>query len=271
MVARISVARPAARLPAAGRSERWSGREDLNLRLHGPEPCALPGCATPRRDALIVQGRRACTRSSSLPGVLPDKLDEFALAAETGLHLAADLLDHRQRLIRDVADGHHHATALGELLEERRGDRRAAGGDEDPVEGRLVRPAERAAAHADPDVVVAELLEQTPGPFGQARQPLDRANPSRELGQHRGLVAGARADLQDLLLAPELEELGHEPDDVGLGDRLLLADRQRMVAVGAVAKRLFDEEMAWDPSHRGEHALVGDSAMRELLLDHPRA
>src|SRR2546428_4510382 len=32
----------------------WSGREDLNLRLHGPEPCALPGCATPRRDRLIV-------------------------------------------------------------------------------------------------------------------------------------------------------------------------------------------------------------------------
>src|SRR4029453_13285079 len=43
----------------AGRSERWSGREDLNLRLHGPEPCALPGCATPRRDRLIVQGRHA--------------------------------------------------------------------------------------------------------------------------------------------------------------------------------------------------------------------
>src|SRR5205807_7035923 len=32
----------------------WSGREDLNLRLHGPEPCALPGCATPRRDPPIV-------------------------------------------------------------------------------------------------------------------------------------------------------------------------------------------------------------------------
>src|SRR5262249_4308019 len=59
MAARISVARPAVRLRAAGRAERWSGREDLNLRLHGPEPCALPGCATPRRDRLIVQGRHA--------------------------------------------------------------------------------------------------------------------------------------------------------------------------------------------------------------------
>ncbi len=24
------------------RGERWSGRLDLNQRLHGPEPCALP-------------------------------------------------------------------------------------------------------------------------------------------------------------------------------------------------------------------------------------
>ncbi len=27
---------------------KWSGREDLNLRPPGPEPGALPGCATPR-------------------------------------------------------------------------------------------------------------------------------------------------------------------------------------------------------------------------------
>ena len=27
----------------------WSGRQDLNLRPHGPKPRALPDCATPRR------------------------------------------------------------------------------------------------------------------------------------------------------------------------------------------------------------------------------
>ncbi len=30
-------------------SKKWSGREDLNLRPHRPERCALPDCATPRR------------------------------------------------------------------------------------------------------------------------------------------------------------------------------------------------------------------------------
>ena len=28
----------------------WSGRGDLNSRLLGPEPSALPGCATPRAE-----------------------------------------------------------------------------------------------------------------------------------------------------------------------------------------------------------------------------
>src|SRR5262245_12238278 len=52
----------------------WSGREDLNLRLHGPEPCALPGCATPRCR------RDHCTECrSGLPGVLSDQLHELAV------------------------------------------------------------------------------------------------------------------------------------------------------------------------------------------------
>ena len=39
-----------ARIPAifVANRENESGREDLNLRLLGPEPSALPGCATPR-------------------------------------------------------------------------------------------------------------------------------------------------------------------------------------------------------------------------------
>jgi hypothetical protein len=35
----------------------WSGREDLNLRPHRPERCALPNCATPRPNCPL---HRAC-------------------------------------------------------------------------------------------------------------------------------------------------------------------------------------------------------------------
>src|SRR5450755_2296456 len=42
---------------AGPRGEEWSGREDSNLRPHGPEPCALPGCATPRGTPTIPSPR----------------------------------------------------------------------------------------------------------------------------------------------------------------------------------------------------------------------
>src|ERR1700738_2108194 len=35
--------------------EFWSGARDLNPGPHGPEPCALPNCASPRR-GLILSG-----------------------------------------------------------------------------------------------------------------------------------------------------------------------------------------------------------------------
>jgi hypothetical protein len=41
-------------------SKRWSGAGDLNPGPHGPEPCALPNCASPRR--------RASNANSSGPG-----------------------------------------------------------------------------------------------------------------------------------------------------------------------------------------------------------
>ncbi len=36
----------------------WSGRQDSNLRPHGPKPRALPDCATPRHGANLYSGRQ---------------------------------------------------------------------------------------------------------------------------------------------------------------------------------------------------------------------
>ena len=95
----------------------------------------------------------------------------------------------------------------------------------------LIGPPQRAVADANPDVVVAHPLQRRPRPLGQTRQTLDGTHAARQLGQHRGLVAGAGTDLQHLLAARELQQRGHEPDDERLRDRLLLADRQRVIAV----------------------------------------
>src|SRR2546422_11735056 len=60
-------------------------------------------------------------------------------------------------------------------------------------------------------------------------------------------------------------------DDVGLGDGLLLADRERVVTVRAPAQGFLDEEVAGHLPHGAEHARVGDPAAHELLLHHLRA
>ena len=39
-------------------NRKWSGRPDLNRGPHAPQACALPGCATPRRNR--PQGIRGC-------------------------------------------------------------------------------------------------------------------------------------------------------------------------------------------------------------------
>jgi hypothetical protein len=40
----------------------WSGARDLNPGPHGPEPCALPNCASPRRLSQHARQRRAPRR-----------------------------------------------------------------------------------------------------------------------------------------------------------------------------------------------------------------
>ena len=40
--------------PLIGWVENWSGRQDLNLRPLGPQPSALPDCATPREAGIIA-------------------------------------------------------------------------------------------------------------------------------------------------------------------------------------------------------------------------
>src|SRR2546429_558976 len=87
------------------------------------------------------------------------------LGRRTVRNQAGDFLEPGQGGVGAVAGGTIQAPAEGGLLEERRGNGRAARRDQDPIEGRLVRPAERPTAHADPHVVVAELLEEASRPL----------------------------------------------------------------------------------------------------------
>src|SRR5512136_199573 len=71
------------------KAKEWSGREDLNLRPPGPEPGALPDCATPRHAAsagtdtresrLFVRTVAQCSKPRpGLPTVPPPSAPERA-------------------------------------------------------------------------------------------------------------------------------------------------------------------------------------------------
>ena len=89
-----------------------------------------------------------------------------------------------------------------------------------------------------------------------------------ELREHRRLVAGAGADVEHALAAAQRELRADARDHVRLRDRLVAADRQRGVVVGAAAQLLGHEELARHARHRLEHALVVDAARAQLALDH---
>ena len=91
------------------------------------------------------------------------------------------------------------------------------------------------------------------------------------MGQNGALVAAAGADFQHLFMALQCQGLGHEGDDIGLGDGLPFADGQRKIAVCLTLQGILDKGI---PGHRGhgvQDALVGDAPGNKLLPYHSGA
>ena len=82
---------------------------------------------------------------------------------------------------------------------------------------------------------------------------LDAIDPGRKAGEHRGLVAEAGADVEDAVARPDIEQIRHQGDDVGLRDRLAESYRQGRVEVGEGAHFGRDELVARHLCHRVEH------------------
>ena len=68
--------------------------------------------------------------------------------------------------------------------------------------------------------------------------------------------------------APQRKLLADARHHVRLRDGLPVADRERRVVVRTAEQLRRNEELARNPFHRGEHALVRDAARAQLVLDH---
>ena len=78
-------------------------------------------------------------------------------------------------------------------------------------------------------------------------------------------TAGLRVDVQEAQL------LGHEGNNIWLGNGLIVTDGQRPVLVRVGSRIHRDKLLARHLGHGCEHAFVLDTARLQLLLDHPLA
>ena len=105
-------------------------------------------------------------------------------------------------------------------------------------------------------------------PARTARRGARRSTRARRGGEQRGVVARAGADVEDPLVAPQLEQLEHPRDDERLGDRLAGADRQRHVVPGLARRAPRGTNSSRGTSRiASQHALVGDVPAE--LIDQP--
>ena len=83
----------------------------------------------------------------------------------------------------------HQPAADFKLVFERFGNRRAAGGDNDRVIGRVRRPAARAIAMQNVDVAVAKIGHRRGGLLGQRTMTLDGVDLGGDFGKNRRRIA----------------------------------------------------------------------------------
>lgn len=118
------------------------------------------------------------------------------------------------------------------------------------------------------NVRAAELVESRPRGGGELVDNLDREDMLRQRREHSRLVAGAGAELEDLLTPLELERLAHQRNDVRLRQRLPRSDGDREISIGISGLIFGGEAVPLDATHDVQHTLVANSPSLKLLSDH---
>ena len=184
---------------------------------------------------------------------------------------AVALLEEVQDLLVLLAERHDEPAPLRELIDERLRHPLRGAGDDDPVERRVLGPAEEPVADPRVDALGAEPAEGRGGRLAERRDDLDRVDLGPERREHRRLVPAARADFEDPVRRPWLERLRHGGDDERRRDGLPVADVERLVEIGRAEVLRLHEQVARHLPHRVEDARVGDALAGEILVHHPAA
>ena len=156
--------------------------------------------------------------------------------------LVAASRDPQQFLLAFRADRRDESAAFGQLVEQFLRQRVRRCGQQYAVEWFLRRPTLAAVAMFEAHILDLEFAQALTRPLEQRLDALDAVDPADERREHRRLVAAAGPDLEHLIRrASDGDRLRHARNDVGLGNRLAMPDRQRGVLVRAARQRLIHE------------------------------
>src|SRR5215472_9460565 len=159
------------------------------------------------------------------------------------------LLDQQQLLRAGEPGGNYHLAAGFELLQQRAWNEIGGGTHHDLVERRMFGPPVVAVAQFELDVLVALASQSLLRSVCQLFDDLDAVDLARQLGQHGSLIAQAGADLENDVVALDVEQIRHQRHDEWLRDGLVESDRQRHVGVGVGLELDRDEIMARHLAH----------------------
>ena len=179
--------------------------------------------------------------------------------------------DARELLHPLVADGHDQPSADRQLLAQRAGHLGALRGDEDGIERSRLRQPLHPVACDDRAIVVSESGDPFGGLVGERVMTLDRENRLRDPRENCGGVARPRTHFQNAIMWADPRRLDHAGHDIGLGNRLPLTDRQRLVAIGIVGEVRRDESVPRDRLERSQYGRAPDPAITYLARHHSLA
>ena len=217
---------------------------------------------------------RRPSRASARPLRCPALLAQQWHEADRRKHFGAELLLRHagcsQQLLEAAAasDRHDQPCADRKLCLQCRRQLWAGGRHDDRVEGCAGGPAQCSVAGQHLHVGIAQRGEPGRGRSGKPGAALDRADLQGDARQHRRGIARAGADLEHRPATTRPQRFDHQCNDVGFGDRLALADRQRCVIERVLAQCLRHEELARHHAHGREDARTAHPARRDLLRDH---
>lgn len=200
-----------------------------------------------------------------------DEWNELARVKKARAELAAPPVNQFQVLMQQVAYGYHQAPTIIELIQEWRRDMRRRRGNQDCLVRCRLRVAFRPVAEDHFHAVVPQPLEPFARRLDEKRIALDRPDAGAEPSQNGRLIATARPDLQRFVAGEDSRRGAHRRDDVGLGNRLRLADGQRAVVVGRAQMSGRNKLVPGNGKHGIQNPFVSNASTPNLVLHHGAA